>query len=495
MKKTKIVCTIGPASEKLEILEALVKNGMNVVRLNFSHGSYDNHLSILKNIRAIAKKINQPIGIIQDLQGPRFRIGHIDGDGIIVKENEEVILMADIDYKNLTVSNSKKFIPLKNISLYKGLKANNIILIEDGLISLKVIKIINKQIITKVVCGGIIKSNKGMNFPGVDLSLSVLTEKDKKDVYWGIKNKVDFIAFSFVRSVDDVIELRNLITILEKEQYGISKNNNKAYITHTKIISKIETVRAVENFDEILKETDGIMIARGDLGIEINLERVPILQKQMIIKCNEAGKSVIVATQMLDSMINNPSPTRAEVSDVANAILDGTDAVMLSAESASGKYPVNAVQILNKIAQNVEPILISKKQDKFSLPANSLKETSKAISLAISQIACQIKIDAIVCATTSGFTPRLIARYKPIAPIIALTSVLEAQNQLTLSWGVEPYLISNSFCQTFGGFIKNAVSFLKKHKKIKQGQIIIFAMDYPFNLIGDTNTIKVHIVE
>ncbi|MEK9129987.1 MAG: pyruvate kinase [Patescibacteria group bacterium] len=492
MKKTKIVCTIGPASDQPQILKKLIENGMNVARLNFSHGSYESSLSSLKKICAVAKKMNQPIGIMQDLQGPRFRIGFFDCGKITIKNNEKIILISETDFKNQSnLFKNKKFIPLKNISLYKKIKSQNIILIDDGLISLKVISNIDEQITTKVICGGDIKPNKGINFPGVDLALSALTDKDKKDALWGIKNNVDFIAFSFVHSAKDVIELRNLITASEKKQY---KQTTRT--TRTKIIAKIETIEAIKNFDEILHEADGIMVARGDLGIETNLERVPLLQKEMIAKCNKLGKIVIVATQMLESMVNNPMPTRAEVSDVANAILDGTDAVMLSAESATGKYPIQAVSFLNKIARNIEPILISKKQNnKSTLPLFSLREIPQAISLAINHIICQIKIDAIVCATTSGFTPKLIARFKPNTSIIALTNILKTQNQLSLSWGVESYLIPDSFYQTFDDFIKNSIIFLKKKNKIKKGQTIIFTMDYPLTLIGETNTIKVHKVE
>jgi len=471
-----------------------------VARLNFSHGDYSEHSAKLKNIRQCAKQIKNPITILQDLQGPRFRIGKVN-DGIKINDGEKVVLINESKWPEFKNKNKNiKSIPIQCKTLSKSLKPGNIVLIEDGLISLKTTKILGEQIITKVTHGGVVKTNKGMNFPGADLKTSSLTKKDKLDVEWGIQNKVDFIAFSFVRSAADARELRRLISKLEDKR----KNDNdfckecpvkEWKSTCTQIIAKIETVQAIENFDEILEAVDGIMVARGDLGIEISPQQVPLLQKGIVDKCNMSGKPVIVATQMLNSMIDNPIPTRAEASDTANAILDGADAVMLSGESAMGKYPLKAVQVLSNIAHEVETALVGQEKDYFAIPTHCLKDTIESVSLAINHIAHQVNADAIVCATTSGFTPRAIARYKPSMPIVALTNVYKTKMQLNLSWGVESHLIPDNFCETFDMFIKKAIKFLKEKKMVKKGNKIIFAMDHPFSLVGETNVIKVHTVE
>jgi pyruvate kinase len=500
MKKTKIVCTLGPASNNPSTINSLIKAGMNVARLNFSHGTHEDHKNVITIVREQAKKLNMPIAILQDLQGPRFRTGKINGE-IKIVNGETVELVYEKDYNPETNTKFKQ-IPIQNKTLYQSLKKDDSILIEDGLKSLVVLKIDGNKIVAKTLNGGLIKSNKGMNFPGANLNFSALTAKDKTDLVWGIEHKVDFVAFSFVRDKKDVLELRHLIEKHEKEKKlhnilckdcPIPTNEWKS--TCTKIIAKIETVQAVTNFDEILDAVDGIMVARGDLGIEIPAEQVPLIQKRLIKQSNEAGKPVIVATQMLDSMVNNPIPTRAEVSDVANAVLDGTDAVMLSAESANGNFPIHAVQTLTKIARDVEPVLINERKNVFSLPLHYLKNNVEAVSLAISNIADQINADAIVCATTSGFTPRLIARYKPNMPIIALTNLYKTKVQLTLTWGVKPYLVPQSFCTSFDIFVEQSIKFLKSNKTIKKGDKIIFAVDHPFGMIGDTNVIKVHEVK
>lgn len=500
-KRTKIVCTIGPASCDKATLKKMIQEGMNVARLNFSHGSYDDHLAVLHNVRDNAKELKTPVAVVQDLQGPRFRIGMV-GDGIKINNGEIVALVGEKEIVKFKDATEMKFVPIQSDDLYKSFKPKNLILIEDGLLTLEVVKIIKKQIIARVVHGGVVKTNKGMNFPDADLQLSSLTAKDKLDIVWGIKNKVDFIAFSFVRSAADAVELRQIIKKLESKRSMCDplcrkcpSGHGKTKTTCTQIIAKIETPQAVEKFDEILEVVDGVMVARGDLGIELSVAKVPLLQKELIKKCNQLGKAVIVATQMLDSMVNNPLPTRAEVSDVANAVLDGTDAIMLSAESAVGKYPVKAVQTLSNVAREIEETLISRRNAEFSLPLHYLKDTVEAVSLGVVRIAQQVKATVIVCATVSGFTPRLIARYKPIMPIIALTNIHKTRAQLALSWGVESYLIPDSFCVTFDLFIDQAVKFLKQQKRIKKGDKIVFAMDHPFDLVGETNVIKVQTIK
>ena len=334
-KRTKIICTIGPASSSQETLTKLIKSGMNVARLNFSHGDHPDHARLIKNIKQVSKKLDQPIAILQDLQGPKIRTGVLPAEGVKIKEGQKIILTTK---KNFLPNQ----IPVTYNKLHQDIKAGERLLFDDGLMDAVVLKVRGMDIVCRVITGGTLLSHKGINLPDTDIGIKSITKKDEEDLEFGVIQNVDWIALSFVRTVNDVRHLKKLINKFQKK-HNI-KNN-----APIKIIAKIEKAEAVKNIDDILTEVDGLMVARGDLGIEIPAENVPLVQKSLINKARANAKSVVVATQMLDSMIRNPRPTRAEVSDVANAVIDHTDAVMLSGETATGKYPVSAVQIMTKI--------------------------------------------------------------------------------------------------------------------------------------------------
>jgi len=497
MKRTKIVATIGPASETKTMMENLISSGMNVARLNFSHGSYSNHSMLIKNIRYAAKKSKANVAIMQDLQGPRIRIGDVAEEGIKVESGQEVTLVPEnyiIPVKKLGL-----YIRIQYKELYRDVKSGHPILIDDANIELEVKKIKNKAIYCKVVTGGIIKTHKGMNFPKSTIKCPPITAKDWKDVEFGIKSGVDFVALSFVKDASDVIKLRQKILFLEKKyhrdradsSYKLEKPKAKGKIggVHVRIIAKIERREAVANFDSILEAADGIMVARGDLGIELPFEDLPLIQKSIIDKCRKAGKQVIVATQMLDSMIRNPVPTRAEVSDVANAILDGTDAVMLSGETASGKYPIKAVQAMTKIADEVEDRLIAEqevKENEFK-NLNSITQIMSFMAQDLAEDVAHAKL--IVCATTSGFTARNISRFRSEVPLVAVAPANLTVNQLALSWGTDAYKIS--FTSSFNILLQKIKQMILKEKLAESGDTIVVVAGHPFGFKGQTNLIKV----
>ena len=397
IKKTKIVCTLGPASENEETLRELIKNGLNVCRLNFSHGSHEEHKGRMDLVKKLREELNMPTAILLDTKGPEIRTGKFDVPEVFLEEGQTfTITMKDVigDKERCTVS-------------YKGLandvKPGDTILIDDGLVGLTVKEVNNDDIVCEVQNSGIVKNHKGVNVPGVKVNLPAITEKDRSDIEFGIEQGIDFIAASFVRKVSDVLAIREIL----------EENNAE----HIKIISKIENQEGVENLDEIIEVSDGIMVARGDLGVEIPTEEIPVVQKLMIKKCNEAGKPVITATQMLDSMIRNPRPTRAEVTDVANAIYDGTDAIMLSGETAAGKYPVEAVKTMATIAKRAEETMRNRR-DKI----NKSKNVTDAISYATCTTAMDLEAKAILSSTASGHTARMVSKFRPDCPIVATTS-------------------------------------------------------------------------
>lgn len=500
MKRTKVVATIGPASESKTMMLAMMKAGMNVARLNFSHGTHPQHAKLIRNLRAAAKQNNSTLAIIQDLQGPRIRLGDMPKDGLEIKKGQEVILV------NESFSIPKKsavtYLPIQYPQLYQDLKAGAMILIDDAMIELKVISIKNKAIKCEVITPGILKTHKGMNFPKSLIKCPPVTDKDMKDVEFGVKSGVDYIALSFVSDGKDVLNLRRKLLQLERKylklergDFGkIGKPAEKGKVSgeHIRIIAKIERREAVENFDDILEAADGIMVARGDLGIEMPLEELPMLQKSMIEKCRMVGKPVIVATQMLESMIKNPLPTRAEVSDVANAVLDGTDGIMLSGESASGKYPLKAVQYMAKIAKQMEQEEIVEQEAREGLFKNS-----KSITQVISFIAQDLAEDTasakiIVCATTSGFTARNISRFRPAVPIVAVTPSALTRNQLALSWGVEPEIIK--FTDSFNLLLSSIKKLVFKKRYAKKGNQVVVVAGHPFGYKGQSNLIKVEVM-
>lgn len=492
MKRTKIVCTIGPASESKTKIEQMINSGLNVARLNFSHGTYKHHETLINNIRSVAKKLDQPVAILQDLQGPRIRTGDVSKEGIKVDKGEEIFLVPE-NYK-VTLKNIATFIPIQYEDLYKDVKVGDPILIDDAKIELKVLQIKNKAIKCKVVIGDLIRAHKGMNFPKSEITTPAVTEKDKEDLRFGLKQGVDFIALSFVKNEDDIINLRKNIHRLESsfgqkaKDYKKPKRHGNWPGTHTKIIAKIERPEAVANFEKILATADGIMVARGDLGLEIPLEDLPMIQKKIIRRCIEEAKIVIVATQMLDSMINYPFPTRAEVSDVANAILDGADAIMLSGETATGKYPLKAVRVMSRIAKEVETTEI-KEHEEIEDSLKKLDGITETVSFAVQNMADDVKAKLIVCATTSGFSARSIVKYRPASRVIAFAASEKTRNQLCLSWGVDPYY--SPFAPSFSQLILKIKSLVLSKKLAKKGDIIIIAAGHPFGFLGQTNLIKV----
>ncbi len=415
MRKTKIVCTIGPSSESLENTKKLIKAGMNVARLNFSHGDFEEHGNRIKNIRQANAELGTSVAVLLDTKGPEIRLGKLKEEPIELNQGETITLTTE------EILGDRNRVPITYNNLPNDVTVGSTILIDDGLIGLTVEEVKGTEIVCRIVNSGPIKSKKGVNVPGVKISLPGITEKDANDIVFGIEQGVDFIAASFVRKASDVLEIREL---LERHNAG-----------HIQIISKIENQEGVDNLDEILEVSDGLMVARGDLGVEIPAEEVPLVQKNMIKKGNRVGKPVITATQMLDSMQRNPRPTRAEASDVANAIFDGTDAIMLSGETAAGRYPTESVQTMARIAERAEAAL--EYREIFTKQANAQQTSvTEAISQAVANSALDLGAKAIITSTKSGFTARMVSKYKPKAPIIAVTTDEKVLRRLSLIWGV-----------------------------------------------------------
>lgn len=470
--RTKIVCTIGPSSESEEVLEQLIKEGMSVARLNFSHGSIPEHKIKIDRIKKVREKLQRPVAIMFDTKGPEIRLGNL-------KDDMEPYLNVDDEYILTTedITGDEKIASITYKELPKDIKKGDSILIDDGLIELKVESVAGDEIHTKVVNGGFIKSKKGVNVPNVKLRLPSLTEKDIADLKFGVKEDIDFVAASFVRTKEDVLNIRS---VLESEgMYNIQ------------IISKIENKEGLENIDDIIEVSDGIMVARGDLGVEIPTEEVPIVQKEIIKKCNLKGKPVITATQMLDSMIRNPRPTRAEANDVANAVLDGSDAIMLSGETASGAYPVEAVKTMAKIARAMEESIDYDELLREKILMND-RNITNSIGKSTCQIAADINADAIITATTSGGTSRAIAKFRPKNQIIAVTTDEKVRRQLSLTWGVEALLSEKIF--STDEVIANAVDISKAHGYVKSSDTVVLTAGVPVGLAGSTNLIKVQTV-
>lgn len=470
--RTKIVCTIGPSSESEEVLEQLINEGMSVARLNFSHGSIPEHKIKIDRIKKVREKLQRPVAIMFDTKGPEIRLGNL-------KDDMEPYLNVDDEYILTTkdLIGDEKIASITYKELPKDIKKGDSILIDDGLIELKVESVTGDEIHTKVVNGGFIKSKKGVNVPNVKLRLPSLTEKDIADLKFGVKEDIDFVAASFVRTKEDVLNIRS---VLESEgMYNVQ------------IISKIENKEGLENIDAIIEVSDGIMVARGDLGVEIPTEEVPIVQKEIIKKCNLKGKPVITATQMLDSMIRNPRPTRAEANDVANAVLDGSDAIMLSGETASGAYPVEAVKTMAKIARAMEESIDYDELLREKILMND-RNITNSIGKSTCQIAADINADAIITATTSGGTSRAIAKFRPKNQIIAVTTDEKVRRQLSLTWGVEALLSEKIF--STDEVIANAVDISKEHGYVKSSDTVVLTAGVPVGLAGSTNLIKVQTV-
>ncbi len=468
MRKTKIVCTIGPASRVYDVIEKLIRMGMNVARLNFSHGSYKEHLQVIENIRQASLKIGQPIAILQDLGGPKIRIGKIIKEPIFLKEGSSFILT------NRKVPGDEQEVSLTFPFLPQKVKKGDCIFLADGTLELKVKEFTSTDIICRVVRGGKLTSHQGVNIPNISMDIPSLTEKDYQDILFGIKNKVDFIGLSFIRRAEDVLKVRKIL-----------KENKAEEIS---LIAKIEKKEAVDNLKEIIENSDGVMVARGDLGVEIPLENVPLVQKNIIKKCNFVGKPVITATQMLMSMMSNPRPSRAEVTDVANAILDGTDAIMLSEETAVGNYPLEAVETMNKIALRIEKAIDYEKI--LSERSISVKPTNAdAISHATCQVALDLKVKAIVTFTFSGSTARMVSRYRPPVPIIAASTQDSTVKKLTLSWGVYPFK-TEELADT-DDMITRSRKVALETGLVRPGEKIVITAGIPFRVPGSTNLLKV----
>lgn len=473
MRKTKIVCTIGPASESYETLKELIDAGMNVARLNFSHGTQDEHKMRIERIRKAAREKGKVVGILLDTKGPEIRT-HKMRDGQI-----ELVRGQDIDISMEEVTGTEEMFSVTYKELIKDVDRGSLVLLDDGLIELEVTgKDVEKGLIhTKVINAGPLKDNKGVNVPNVSVQLPGITDKDKEDILFGIEQDVDFIAASFVRRASDVMEIREL---LEKNNGG-----------QIHIVPKIENQEGVDNLDEILLLSDGLMVARGDLGVEIPAEEVPLVQKMMIKKCNQFGKPVITATQMLDSMQRNPRPTRAESSDVANAILDGSDAIMLSGETAAGLYPVESVKIMDKIAVSTEESM-----DFKSVVSSRTREKegnlTEAIGQAAAYTALNLNVKAILAPTESGQTAAMISKYRPGVPIIAVTRSESVSSKLTLSWGIYPIVGKKAL--DIDGILQESVEESVKHQYVTHGDVVIITAGVPVGEAGTTNLMKLHVI-
>lgn len=473
MRKTKIVCTIGPASETPEILEQLIEAGMNVARLNFSHGNHEEHGIRITRIREASKKTGKIVGILLDTKGPEIRTHQMENDAI------ELISGQSIAISMTEVLGTNELFSITYNQLIEDVSKNSIILLDDGLIELRVssIDLASGLIHTVVNNSGTLKNKKGVNVPGVSVQLPGITDKDKQDILFGIEQGVDFVAASFVRRAKDVMEIRELL-----------ERNEGGYI---QIIPKIENQEGVDNIDAIIMVSDGLMVARGDLGVEIPAEEVPLVQKSLISKCNQAGKPVITATQMLDSMQRNPRPTRAEASDVANAIFDGTDAIMLSGETAAGLYPVESVRTMDKIAIRTEDALDYRAIVSAKSKSNKVSMTD-AIGQAVAHTSINLKAKAIIAPTESGHTAKMISKYRQGAPIIAVTSTERPSRKLTLVWGVYP-IVAQKVGST-DEILELSVEESLKHNYVKHGDLVIITAGVPVGEAGTTNLMKVHLI-
>ena len=471
MLKTKIVCTLGPASDSEEIIEKMILAGMNVARLNFSHGTHEEHKKKIDAVKAVRDRLGVPVAIMLDTKGPEIRLGEFKGGSATLTAGDEFILSVD------DVTGDERRAKITFSGLPSQVSEGTRILLDDGNIDLAVKSKTEKEIVCEIVSGGVIKSGKGVNVPNVHLDMPHLSERDKADLLFGIENDIDFIAASFVRSAEDVVNMRKFIDY----------NGGHAI----RIIAKIENNEGVKNFSEILSRADGIMVARGDMGVEIPFERLPGLQKRFIKECYRSGKMVITATQMLESMISHPHPTRAEITDVANAVFDGTSAVMLSGETAVGAYPLRAIEVMAKVAGQAE-------KDAFSMKGftGNYVMDSEDITNAVCDAACttarDLKADAIVALTMTGKSARRMSKFRPSTPIVAATPNVKTFHQLALSWGVYPVLARNQ--NDFDKLFLHAIDCAKQIDIVSEGDRVVIVGGVPLETPGNTNIIKVSTV-
>ena len=463
--RTKIVCTLGPATSEPDAICSLVKAGMNVARLNFSHGTHEQHAARIATIRSVAAELSCPLAILGDLQGPRIRIGELPGLTQL-EDGSDVVLAPDGAARTGEI-------PVTYPNLSADVHVGDRILIADGLIELVVLDVEPPRVTARVLHGGPLSSHKGINLPGVQVSVPSLTEKDREDVAFAVDQGLDYLALSFVRRAQDIAELRAMIP------------------KDLLVVAKIEKDVALNNIESIVRASDAVMVARGDLGVELPFEEVPFAQKRIITLCNRLGRPVITATQMLESMIVNPRPTRAEASDVANAILDGTDAVMLSAETASGQYPRLAVEAMARIVLEIESHPTSRRDDR-SLPRDGSVSTEQAIAAAAAAAVRMLGAPAIIVFTKSGATARVIASHRPNVPILVLTDVERTYRQLALVWGVIPELVPH--CETYDDMLKFALEAVERRGLARPDDRVVVTAGVPFDTPGTTNLLKVETV-
>ncbi len=471
-RSAKIVCTIGPATESRGMIQRLAEAGMDVARLNFSHGEKEKHLAVIEAIRKVSKELGKPIGILQDLQGPKIRVGTFREGEVSLEAGKKFTITTE------AVEGNEKIVSTTYENLSRDVKPGDWLLLDDGLLYLKATRSDGVAVECEVVTGGILKDHKGINLPGVKVSAPSLTKKDHEDLLFGLENGVDYVALSFVRRPEDIVAIKEIIRAQGKQ---------------TPVIAKIEKPEALDCIDEIIAVTDGLMVARGDLGVEMKTEQVPPIQKRLIAKCNRAGIPVITATQMLDSMVHNPRPTRAEASDVANAILDGTDAVMLSAETASGKYPVETVSVMNQIIELAEkeiPIDHTKRR------REAIQEfiVQEGVALAACSLADMLKTNAIVAITLTGAMARVMSRYRPQRPIIAVTHSEEVEQQLSLIWGVQGIILPD-LKANLDDSVDLITYALVSRGILKKGDTFVITAGLPFARRGPTNSMRVETVE
>lgn len=472
MRKTKIVCTIGPASSSLEILKELMHTGMNVARLNFSHGNYEEHQARIEMIRLASLQTGTAISILLDIKGPKIRTHEFEGGQARLNDGATVM----VSMKKV-LGTSERF-SITYEGLYDDVTVGTHLLLDDGLLELEVREKENGELKTKVIHGGILKDHKGINVPNVNIRLPGVTEKDIQDIKFGISQHIDYIAASYIRNASDVLTIKHIL--------------HEHHAAHIRVIPKIENKQGITNIDSILEIADGLMVARGDMGIEMPTEEVPLIQKMLIQKCNAVGKPVIVATQMLDSMQKQPRPTRAEASDVANAVLDGSDAIMLSGETAAGLYPVQSVQTMHRIASSIEKSLNYEElqRSRMQYPYSSL--ITEAIGQSVSHTSLSLPITAILAPTRSGYTARTISKYRPKAPIIAITSDETVYRQLSLVWGVTAFLTKQ--VATTDEMIQHAVETAKTASLVSPNDTIIITAGVPVQKVGTTNMMKIQTV-
>ena len=467
MRKTKIICTLGPCTDNINLLKRMIKAGMNVARLNFSHDTYENHQKRIDLVKQVREELNAPLALMLDTKGPEIRIKTFENGKVELFENNEFILTSkDIIGNNNAVS-------ITYPRLKDSLKISDKLMLNDGLIELEVKAITKEDIICKVIIGGVLSDRKSLNIPNVAIDMPYLSDIDKKDILFGIKNNVDFIAASFVRSKEDTELLRDFI--------------NKNGGADIDIISKIENRQGVNNIEEIIKVSDGIMIARGDMGVEIPFVELPAIQKNIIKSCYRSGKRVITATQMLESMITNPAPTRAEISDIANAVFDGTSATMLSGETSIGKYPVNAIKVMADTALEAEKNINYKKRFlEFEPVINTI---SDAVSHATCSAAHDLNAKAIIVVTQSGKTARMISRFRPNVPIIAATTSKKAYNKLAINWGITPCMAKLQ--ENTDKLFEHAIECAKNTGFVKSGDLCALTAGVPVGISGNTNILKI----